>query len=93
MEKGQRGGADRERACCKPGQQTQPALLTAGVVVRIRLVLVLVVIVIIVVLLRGVCFRDKMFSSEMNRAAMRVWTKGQITYFLWYVLHTNAPYE
>lgn len=81
MEKGQRGGADRERTRREPGQQTQPALLTAGVVVRIGLVLVL---------LGGVCFRDKIFSSEMDVAAMQVWVKGQITSYGIY-RHKDCP--
>lgn len=62
MEKAQRGGADGERARRKPGQQTQPALLTAAVV-RIGLLVVLVILV-----LGGFCVRDKIFSSEMNVA-------------------------
>lgn len=62
MEKARRGGADRERACRKPGQQTQPALLTAAIVVRLGLLVVVVV-------LGGFYFREKIFSSEINVAA------------------------
>ena len=60
MEEAQRGGADRERARRKPGQQTQPALLAAAVVVIVRIGLVLVV----VVVLGGFCYRDKDFSAQ-----------------------------
>lgn len=80
VEKAQRGGADRERTRRKPGQQTQPTLLAAAVVVvRIELVLV------VVVLLRGFCFRHKIFSSETMRPPTTwVWAKGQSSSNIFY---------
>lgn len=74
MEKAQRGGADGERARREPGQQTQPALLTAAILVRIGLVLLVV--------LGGFCFRGKIFSSERNVAAHWVWAKRSNLFLL-----------
>lgn len=84
MDKAQWGGADGERARRKPGQQTQSALLTAAIIVRIGLIPVLVVV------LGGFCFRENIFSSEMKVAAARVWAKGQSASYFSLPLPTDS---
>lgn len=63
MVKGHRGGADRKGAGCKPGQQTQAALLTS-LIVRVRVILA--VLVLVLLLHRGFCLRKRIFRSEVT---------------------------